>query len=109
MRLDGREAGLSGLAEHHVTDRSENERTVASQRQELNVNALRELDLSVRVDELERDRWAAFTLSELEWITRAQHDEAEPGAGDADSLPAQANAELERRARASSDGEQGMR
>jgi hypothetical protein len=82
---------------------------VASQRQELNVNALRELDLSVRVAELERDRWAAFSLSELEWITGAQHDASELGAGEGDSLPAQANAELELRARASSDGDQGMR
>ena len=92
-----------------MADGSENERTVASQRQELNVNALRELDLSVRVDELERDRWAAFTLSELEWITSAQHDSSEPAAGEGASLPAQANAELERRARASSYGAQGMR
>ena len=90
-------------------DRSEDARTVASQRRELNVNALRELELSVRVAELERDRWAAFTLSELEWITSAQHDSSELAAGEADSLPAQANAELERRARANSDGAQGMR
>ena len=109
MRPRAHQAGPSGFAEQHVTDPSENARTVALQRHELNVNALRELDLSVRVDELERDRWSAFTLSELEWITRAQHDESEQGPGDAASLPAQANAELERRARAGSDSAQGMR
>ena len=36
---------------------------------ELHENALRELALLVRIDELERNRWAAFSLVELEWIS----------------------------------------
>jgi hypothetical protein len=66
---------------------------------ELNQNALRELALLVRIDELERNRWAAFSLVELEWISTATVD-AE-GDGPRETLPLQANAELELRARAS--------
>ncbi len=66
---------------------------------ELNENALRELALLVRIDELERNRWAAFSLVELEWISTATVDPL--GDGAAETLPEQANAELERRARAS--------
>jgi hypothetical protein len=66
---------------------------------ELNENALRELALAVRIDELERNRWAAFTLVELEWITTATSDPAGDDLGEA--LPEQANAEMERRARMS--------
>ncbi len=66
---------------------------------ELHANAEREMALAVQLGELERNRWAAFTIVELEWISTAS-----PRAGDErddvlDSLPAQANAELERRAR----------
>jgi hypothetical protein len=66
---------------------------------ELNENALREMELAVRIDELERNRWAAFTLVELEWISTATVDPQ--GDAEAEALPDQANAELERRARAS--------
>lgn len=66
---------------------------------ELNENALRELALLVRIDELERNRWAAFSLVELEWISTATVDP--DGDASAETLPGQANAELERRARAS--------
>lgn len=66
---------------------------------ELNENALRELALAVRVDELERNRWAAFTLVELEWITSATADPAGDALGEA--LPEQANFEMDRRARLS--------
>jgi hypothetical protein len=64
---------------------------------ELNENALRELALAVRIDDLERNRWAAFTLVELEWITNATTDPAGDALGEV--LPEQANAEMERRAR----------
>jgi hypothetical protein len=66
---------------------------------ELNDNALRELALAVRIDELLRNRWAAFTLVELEWISAATVDPL--GDSEGESLPEQANAELERRARLS--------
>jgi hypothetical protein len=66
---------------------------------ELNDNALRELALAVRIDELVRNRWAAFTLVELEWISAATVDPL--GDSEGESLPEQANAELERRARLS--------
>jgi hypothetical protein len=67
---------------------------------ELNENALREMDLVVRMGELERNRWAAFSILELEWMTRVAGPSAPSGA-ERDSLPEQANAELERRARVS--------
>ena len=67
---------------------------------ELNENALRELALLVRIDELERNRWAAFSLVELEWISTATVDP--DGDASTEELPEQANAELDRRARASS-------
>ena len=60
---------------------------------ELNENALRELALLVRIDELERDRWAAFSLVELEWISTATVDP--DGDAPAETLPGQANAELD--------------
>jgi hypothetical protein len=65
---------------------------------ELNENALRELALLVRLDELERNRWAAFSLVELEWISSAIADPE--GDASAETLAEQANAELDRRARA---------
>jgi hypothetical protein len=66
---------------------------------ELHLNAKREMALAVQLGELERNRWAAFTIVELEWISSAS-----PLVGDEpdevlDSLPVQANAELERRSR----------
>lgn len=66
---------------------------------ELNENALRELALLVRIDEFERNRWAAFSLVELEWISTTTVDAEGDGPGE--TLPLQANAELELRARAS--------
>jgi hypothetical protein len=66
---------------------------------ELHDNALRELALAVRIDELERNRWASFTLVELEWISTAMVDPA--GDEEEEWLPEEANAELERRARVS--------
>ena len=74
----------------HSSDRPNDEALERAElARELNENALRELALLVRIDELERNRWAAFSLVELEWISTAE------------TLPEQANAELERRARAS--------
>ena len=85
-------------------ERRQADATLASLGQELNVNALRELGLSVRVADLERDRWAAFSIVELEWLTTAQAPQGLEGAP-GESLPEQANAELERRARGATRGE----
>jgi hypothetical protein len=68
---------------------------------ELHVNPLRELELAVRVAEYECNRWAAFSLVEVEWIASADGTEESAGSRAADSLPEQANAELVRRALAS--------
>jgi hypothetical protein len=87
---------LAGFAENDVEGPAEDARTVASLRRELNVNALRELELSVRVAELERGRWTAFSIVELEWMTNALvPGDQETWGGE--TLPEQANAELERR------------
>jgi hypothetical protein len=68
---------------------------------ELNVNALRELGLAVRVAEYECNRWAAFSLFEVERISSADGAEESAGSRAAESPPEQANAELARRALAS--------
>jgi hypothetical protein len=73
-------------------------RTRACLERELNENAERELRLAVRVAEYERNRWAAFSLVEVEWISSVDAPRLRAGAGAADSLPEQANAELVRRA-----------
>jgi hypothetical protein len=65
---------------------------------ELNVNAVREMALAVQLAELERNRWAAFSIVELEWLSSAEeHGSADEG--ELNALPGEANAELERRAR----------
>jgi hypothetical protein len=69
---------------------------------ELNVNAVREMALAVQLEELERNRWAAFSIVELEWLSRV----AEHGPGEhreLNALPGEANAELDRRARAANE------
>jgi hypothetical protein len=66
---------------------------------ELHANAEREMALAVQLGELERNRWAAFTIVELEWISSASARAADEPGDVLDALPAQANAELERRAR----------
>ena len=66
---------------------------------ELHANAEREMALAVQLAELERNRWAAFSIVELEWISSASTLPDEDDDDALDSLPAQANAELERRAR----------
>jgi hypothetical protein len=70
---------------------------------ELHANAEREMALAVQLGELERNRWAAFTIVELEWISSASPLVCDEPDGLLDSLPAQANAELERRARSEPD------
>jgi hypothetical protein len=67
---------------------------------ELNVNAQRELALAVRIEGLERNRWSMFSLVELEWLTNAQVASGLEAHFEPTELPEQANAELERRARA---------
>jgi hypothetical protein len=79
---------------------AEDVQTRAELGRELNVNARREMVLAVRNAELERNRWMAFTIVELEWISGLAGPAA-PGGHERDSLPEQANAELERRARVS--------
>ena len=71
---------------------------IASLRAELALHAIRELDLELRIAELEGLRWNAFSLVELEWITNACVESPDDPESD-DELPRQANAELERRAR----------
>ena len=66
---------------------------------ELHANAEREMALAVQLAELERNRWAAFTIVELEWISNASTRLDDGEDEGLDPLPAQANAELERRAR----------
>jgi hypothetical protein len=83
---------------------AEDAQTRAALGRELNTNALREMGLAVRNAELERNRWMAFTIVELEWISGIA-DPAAPRRHERDSLPEQANAELERRARASAGTE----
>jgi hypothetical protein len=68
---------------------------------ELNENALREMRLAVRVAESESNRWAAFSLVEVEWISTVISPRSSASPSPADELPEQANAELERRAIAS--------
>jgi hypothetical protein len=70
---------------------------------ELQANAEREMALAVQLGELERNRWAAFTIVELEWISSASPLVGDELDGLLDSLPEQANAELERRARSGPD------
>jgi hypothetical protein len=72
---------------------------IASLQAELALLAIRELDLELRIAELEGHRWKGFSLVELEWITNA-FVEPDDGTEPDDELPRQANAELERRARA---------
>jgi hypothetical protein len=68
---------------------------------ELNENALRELALAVRVAELERNRWAGFSMVELEWITSALVPPDLNGFWPPETLPGEANAALDRRSRSS--------
>jgi hypothetical protein len=77
---------------------------IESLRAELALLALRELDLELRIAELEGHRWKAFSLVELEWITNA-FVEPPDGAEPDDELPRQANTELERRARVDSNAD----
>ena len=73
---------------------------------ELALLAIRELELELRIAELEGHRWNAFSLVELEWITNAfVESRDEPDEIDDDELPRQANAELERRARVDSSAD----
>jgi hypothetical protein len=53
-----------------------------------------------RIAALERERWTAFSIVELEWLTNAvlPYDPPQPWSGA--TLPEQADAELDRRARA---------
>jgi hypothetical protein len=78
---------------------------IASLRAEMALLALRELDLELRIAELEGQRWGAFSLVDLEWITNAFVETGDDETAEDDTLPAQANAELERRARVSSSAE----
>jgi hypothetical protein len=66
---------------------------------ELNANAVREMGLVVQLAELERNRWAAFSIVELEWISGAGEPVGDGNGGELSTIPAQANAELERRSR----------
>ena len=59
----------------------------------------------VDVAGLELDRWAAFTLVELEWITGCGTSPPVNARTPSVLLPAQANAALERRARTAVDAE----
>jgi hypothetical protein len=74
------------------------ESVIASLHAELALFAVRELDLELRIAQLEGHRWKAFSLVELEWLTNA-FVVALDGEETDDELPRQANAELERRAR----------
>jgi hypothetical protein len=53
----------------------------------------------------ELDRWAGFTIVELEWITSCGVSRPENGRAPSVLLPEQANAALERRARMAVDAE----
>jgi hypothetical protein len=66
---------------------------------ELNANAVREMALVVQLAELERNRWAAFTIVELEWISGAGEPAGDGNGGELSTIPGEANAELERRSR----------
>jgi hypothetical protein len=63
----------------------------------------RELELVIRVAELERNRWAAFSLVELEWVTNAQLADGDASRWEPETLPAEADTELARRARADAE------
>jgi hypothetical protein len=76
---------------------------IASLRMELAAGSVRELELELRILELESDRWRTFTLVELEWITSAFLEASDDQAWSANTLAEQANRELERRARQTSD------
>jgi hypothetical protein len=67
---------------------------------ELNTNAVREMALVVQLAELERNRWAAFSIVELEWISGAGEPAGDGSGGELSRIPGEANAELERRSRA---------
>jgi hypothetical protein len=64
---------------------------------------VRKLELELRILELESDRWRAFSLVELEWISTSFLEAADDQAWGANTLAEQANHELERRARQVSD------
>jgi hypothetical protein len=71
---------------------------------ELNANAVREMALVVQLTELERNRWAAFSIVELEWISGAGGPAGDGNGGELSMIPGEANAELERRSRTTADG-----
>jgi hypothetical protein len=54
-----------------------------------------------RIAELESDRWTAFSIIELEWLTNVELPGGRPQPWGGATLPEQANAELDRRARGS--------
>ena len=71
-------------------------RTIVSLRREL-------AELRLRIETLEENRWHAFSIVELEWISVAFVDACAGATLDENELSRQANAELERRARGSGD------
>jgi hypothetical protein len=96
------------------TNRAESDaHIIASLRAELSDLTVRGFELELRILELETGRWRAFSLVELEWITNAFAGGPDLSEWDDVSLPAEANGELERRARLATgldeDPAQGMR
>jgi hypothetical protein len=91
------------VARSGTNDPESDAQIIALLRMELAAAAVRELELELRVLELESDRWRAFSLVELEWITNAFLEASDDQAWSANTLAEQANRELERRARHVSD------
>jgi hypothetical protein len=74
-------------------------RTIVALSQELAELGVRALELELRISGLESDRWKAFSLVELEWITNGFLQAPDEEEWNGNVLAEQANAELVRRAR----------